>query len=347
MSISYSPLRPCFRALTMVSLLCCNRMVLCLVCGTGVHAITTVTQAVSADRQAESESHLPDRVKEVLHWLPADTQTVVVVLGPCELSRPAPSYDATERRGEEAFGPSSLFSSPRLLSSDWGVMVKDIDGLQVELTIGAVGGKRELCQIIIFGEAAREASCRASQVIKDRASQTIVLQAPSFSVFKLKSDSFGHLYHAELAPQVILFSTHLEYLQEVLARVDRKDHPRALPTHLPEWKQLNTKSRHWAIWHCPPHAPKPDPAGIGVVFFVSAEKKDQAVFRFLTRADNPLSIYSRERFFERAKAEIHEIEPGVVEVIINLKELQNDQFLRNWFPWILSVNLGLPLGGGR
>ena len=130
--------------------------------------------------------------------------------------------------------------------------------------------------------------------------------------------------------------------------MDRKDTPRAMPKHLSEWQQLNAESRLWAIWHRPGRAdrrPKPDRMPVGVVFCIHPEEEDLAVFRFLTRADDPLSIHTRSRLLERVGADIKEIERGVVEVTIHLEKLEKDSFTRNWFVWYLAGNLGYQIGG--
>jgi len=39
------------------------------------------------------------------------------------------------------------------------------------------------------------------------------------------------------------------YLREVLARINGKQSPRALPANLPEWKHVNIHAEFWAVRH--------------------------------------------------------------------------------------------------
>ena len=148
-------------------------------------------------------------------------------------------------------------------------------------------------------------------------SKKIDLQDSPVSVFELKDRNGSRSYYAEPMPGVLLFSTYLERMQEMLKRMDRKCSPRALPKHLSEWCQLNAESRLWAIWHRPVDgdtAPRLDPKPVGVVFCIHPEEEDLAVFRFLTRPDDPIGIHTQSRLLESVGARIKEIEPGVVEV---------------------------------
>jgi hypothetical protein len=81
---------------------CLTRVILDLAFVLGVCAFVT-RQTGAADGQAKSGDGLPLRVKEVLHWLPADTQTVVVGLGPFGFP------ESREWNGGEAFVRKCLF----------------------------------------------------------------------------------------------------------------------------------------------------------------------------------------------------------------------------------------------
>jgi hypothetical protein len=322
---------------------CLNRVILSVACVLGVCVFVT-SQAGAADREAKPGGGLPLRVEEVLHWLPADTQTVIVGIGSFGFPESTPDQESIEWN-------ESTVRSCLLGLSMWftGDRLKEMGGLQVELAIGGKQRKQfETCQIIILKEAAGEASQVAMQAIRHSASKKIDLQDSPVSVYELK-DRFGaRSYYAEPKPGILLFATYLERVQEVLKRMDRKDTPRALPKHLSEWQQLNAESRLWAIWHRPGRADsRHKPGRVGVVFYIHPEEEDLAVFRFLTRADDPLSIHTRSgrSLIERVGGDIKEIERGVVEVTIYLEKLGKDSFSRNWFVWYLAGNLGYQIGG--
>lgn len=317
----------------------------------------------------------PDRLDEVLWWLPPDTQTILVARGPWKVEVPGPGRG--DRREE---GIGRLDDYLRSMAS----------GLPVERRTGespgpavafAVEGSRhfrspkdlgmmpyEGAHIVVFQQPLGD----AVEAIKR--SVTIPPGEPSFAgdptlrkeriagheVLSYERKSWADVWTIHVTqprPDVLITATDRRYLAVLLSRISKKGEKRALPDNLPEWKHLDAGKAVWAIRRYDrsdvaedPTSPLtgkstaaniPDERAIGFVFTLDAGKTDVARIKCVSSNEHALTI-ARDAWTaadEGLKPEIRQAAPGVVEVSWPARDPVGGDSLASFF---LLLLLGAP-----
>jgi hypothetical protein len=203
--------------------------------------------------------HLPARVRQVLSWLPADTETILVANTPfaMPLFKPDDDQQSHETSLDERF---ELLPLDRFALKD-GLLQNYLVGERIEL---AIEGSRhfrppvsnfgempyEGCQIAVLAKAS---SSRGPSFVKAAGSvalKTDNVAGQSVAVFQEKRD---HDTWATLVafpkPNLVLACTNRDYLSEVLQRIGGKIGKRALPDTLAEWTFVSTNASFWGLRH--------------------------------------------------------------------------------------------------
>lgn len=204
----------------------------------------------------------PD-VKEILSWLPPDTESVIGVNGPLawkDLATPS-----GERSGLEV--PSGDELKLGMAALPLGLFALGNGGLQAFLNDGqislAIEGSRhfrppknlgrtlfEGCAIVVVKGGPpldidaflhqAGGSIKRVEKIEDR----------SVAVFEeTQEKDLWTTFLAFPRKDVVMVATNADYLRTVLARMRAAPGPRALPESLPEWKYTDTSAAVWGVRH--------------------------------------------------------------------------------------------------
>lgn len=202
-------------------------------------------------------------LKEILSWLPPDTESVVGAngpfplpdldeLGPGDLRQPELSVAELEMRTRTlALG---LFGFKN------GGLQKNLKGKAVALAVegsrhfrppAALGGMRyEGCEIVVFGPAI---SLDRDSFMKNAANSATRIEDVSgvrIAVFEEPQENDVWTTFVGFPQSNIVFvATDMEYLRTVLARMKGSSGPRALPDTLGEWKYVDTRAPVWGLRH--------------------------------------------------------------------------------------------------
>lgn len=289
----------------------------------------------SAQSEAKKKTVLPQQLKQILGSLPADSESLIVANGPISItfeSKPDRSFLDTVR--------PLAFSLVLTLQN--GLLKEHLQG---ETLLMAVEGCRrftapkslgmmpyEGCQVLYFDDGSHAAVQAAVKLCFEKALKTVQLGETKAAVFteRWEQDQWT-IFVAQPQPGVMLCATNQKYLEEVLARMHRKQKARAFPDELPEWQYVNLKASVWAMRHyskkfvnADPSSPFKGPAAanvsdigaIGFVFWFDPAKDQIARAIYLSKSKAALSIM-KARWHdpeENLTPMIKEIKPGVIEV---------------------------------
>jgi len=201
----------------------------------------------------------PPRVRQVLSWLPSDTETVFAATAP--FAMPAferPIGDKPERRRSVIetlqLLPLSLFALKE------GLLQNHLRGERIEL---AIEGSRyfrpphglgempyEGCQIAVLGNVSAGRSTSLFTQLASAALRKEDVAGKKALVFQDKlEDDVWTTFVAFPKADLVLACTNRDYLAEVLQRIGGKAGARALPDDLPEWTSLDASAPFWALRH--------------------------------------------------------------------------------------------------
>jgi len=256
----------------------------------GISAGSTIASNPGAIEPATPEQIA--RLKEVMWWLPTDTECICVAHGPFALSLSRQDefsdLDNTVDRFER-----EIRASIRGLDVD----ISALDSLPVALVVkgtrctrvGAVFpfGERafEGFHIVVFERPLGETGESFMAAIAKVASKAE--RIGNTSVARVDADirhTHCTSFIARPAPDVLLFGENRDYLAEVLARMATTAARRALDDDLPEWKHLDLSARQWAFRHFK----NPDSPCTGIVY--TAEPGNVAKLICLPRVQNAMAI---------------------------------------------------------
>jgi len=321
------------------------------------------TEPVGAVKENKSS---PDSIRELLWWLPEDTETISVVRGPFKVvARGEPSEDMSAKDYVDLALHQTPLGCLGIIKD--GAFLKHFIGRTVSFCVegsrrfrppSSLGGMRfEGCSIVMLEQDLAERTALLNQMVS-QAKVFHNLEGHRVAEFeeKLEQDTWKFLV-AMPAPNVLLCATNQEFLAEVLNRITRRGARRALPETLPEWKHINTEARFWAVRHYDvsnakndPSSPLsgeqaaanwPDTQAIGIVFDFDPARSKVATVRYLSRTEKGLRSFSDE--MKKAsypgqdfKPQFHQPEPGIVEMAVSLVE--NEQ--AGMFLFVLLMLLG-------
>jgi hypothetical protein len=239
----------------------CPLVLKCLFTMAALFVSTLQSFGQATDTQPQTGSRQVG-LKEVLSWLPGDTESVMAANGPF----PFPDSGGLEWNDSEQQLPfAELELRMRILPLGLfdlknGGLAKRLKGKEVTLAVegsrhfrspAALGGVRyEGCEIIVFNSA----------IILDRASfmrNAAATAVRSENVAGLKVTVFEELQENDVwttfvgfpRNNTVLVATNADYLRTVLVRMAHASEPRALPEDLPEWKYVNTSAPVWGLRH--------------------------------------------------------------------------------------------------
>ena len=296
--------------------------------------LTLPLRAAPPDNDAKRE--LPARLKQMLHWLPTDTETLIVANGPFEISKKPKGVNVpTFQQALE------LLSVGMTMQLHDGLLRTQLQGQKIQIAIE--GSRRfrspktlglmpyEGCQILRFDDSSDAALQKAFKSCLEKAHKVIRLQDNQVAVFteKWENDDWS-LFVTRPQRRLLVCATSRAYLEEVLVRMQRKKQKRALPKNLPEWQHVDVKARVWAVRDYrkeeaekDPSSPLrpaaaanvPDPKAVGFVFWYNADEKI-AKARYLSGAKNAVEIATSGWHVptENLNPKIQGIQPGVVEI---------------------------------
>jgi hypothetical protein len=285
---------------------------------------------------------------KLLHWLPADTETIIVRNGPFE-NEPRRSAGGTSK-GAGAVDPAAGDESIRRKTT----LVLD-GSRRFRAPHGFGPMPFEGCEICVVEESAAPALTAGMEAIR-KARKTMTLSGRQVAVFseKIEQDTWT-FYVAQPRPNVYLWATHEGYLGTVLSRVQKQPSTRAMPRDLPEWKYVDMTGPIWAVRHySKDHARKdpssplrgasadsamtvPDPAAIGLVFCGDPAARRATVW-YLSAAKDALAIAEKRwsPIGQQLKLKIDEVRPGVIRTTIAV----GDDDLWHTFMFSLYFQLG-------
>jgi len=290
-----------------------------------------------ADDEAASAPAIPRPVTQVLEWLPPDTETVFVARGPMEIISDDRQAETQEFESYMESLPSSLY---RVV--DKGRVADQL--IDLEVTTAVEGSRHfraskglglmpyEGCQILVFHEKSHAKLSDAMKALFEDAPRTFELAGRRVAVFEEKlEDDIWTTYLTMPRTGVLLFATHEGYLRDMLKRMEGKREKRAFPRDLPEWKHVDTNAKFWALRHFDSKSAKDDPTSplsphgaasvfdaeaVGFVFWWDPDHKAIATVRQLSQNDEAvnIAISAWNDPAEGLIADVHQLEPGVVEI---------------------------------
>lgn len=215
----------------------------------------------ATDKQPQTSSR-QTTLKELLSWLPGDTETFIAANGPF----PFPDFDGLEwNDSEEQLPLAELELRMRILPLGLfdlknGGLAKRLKGKEVILAVEgsrhfrppvALGGMRyEGCEIIVFKPAITldgAAFMRNATATAVRSENVAGLKVAVFE--ELQENDTWTTFVGFPRNNIVLVATNVDYLRTVLVRMGHASGPRALPEGLPEWKYVKTSAPVWGLRH--------------------------------------------------------------------------------------------------
>lgn len=307
----------------------------------------TAGNQTSSSRRGNASDDLPlsvGSINEVLWWLPEDTETVSVARGPFKaptISEPPAKITPSEYldlalRASHA-GLLGNVRDGRFYKSIVGRTVKFcVEGSRKFREPTSLGGMRyEGCDITVFESGVVPSRSARINEMTPRANRIQTIAGQRVMMFEEKlEDDVWKIYVAFPASNVLLCATDENFLTQVLNRMQHKEDKRALPEDLPEWKQVNTDARFWAVRHydrtdtlrdpSTPVSGNPRPASwadtqaIGIVLDFDPVKSKLVTVKYLSENKDALKLFSDEhmKIGQGFNPVIRLREPGVVEMIV-------------------------------
>jgi hypothetical protein len=223
------------------------------------HCVVILLAAAAAAQTAgtgPSQARRPPDVRQVLSWLPPDTETIVVA------NKAFPLADLRDVRQSRDFHLEGWLRA-MAVAPLWFRNGSLLEHFKDKRSMFALAGSRhfrapkslglmpyEGCTIVFLtddlgdrADAFLGASSRGASRVEDIEGQKVL-------VFQEKADSdLWTTFVTFRKPNVLLVATDLDYLRDVLARMRSSSGPRALPQTLPEWKHVNTEAQSWGLRH--------------------------------------------------------------------------------------------------
>ncbi len=213
--------------------------------------------------------------KDVIWWLPADTESVVAARGPFLI--PHEPDEMNEKNDVEWFTKKASLADIRAeLEALPLELLDDVDlvGALKGYTVAyAMQGSRhfrepsgyevteyEGCSIVVFDRNLDGLETTIAQVPGWTGASKGAIGGSKVLIWHGEGKDAERTYLLAFPkPNVLLIANNRKYLVEVLERMAQKKMPRALPNELPEWKFLDANARFWGLRHYDPTQAKKDP----------------------------------------------------------------------------------------
>jgi len=285
-------------------------------------AAPLAANALQISAKPHLSSALPADPQELMSWLPADTESVVVARGPFLI--PTGSNETGNDNDPEWFTRKTtpveireMFEAlPLELFYDFNLEVPNDFELEKTLKSSTVAyalqGSRhfrepqggvevtefEGCSILVFEKDLGPLVERIKQSVAKIGASSETINGTRVMVIQEKSEGALEI-HLLAFPRsnILLVANNRQYLQEVLARMVQKKPSRALPSQLPEWQFLDVNAGFWGLRHYDPTQAKldptspfgdnetfhpKDPKAIGLIFFLDPKNEQRLMITCLS-----------------------------------------------------------------
>jgi hypothetical protein len=216
--------------------------------------------------------------KELIWWLPADTESVVAARGPFLI--PSESDETSEKDEQKWFTKQATQAEIRARFEELPLELfyeLDLTAALKGYTVAyAMQGSRhfrepshgeevmefEGCSIVIFEKNLGGLDSIIGRMPSTKGDSKETIGGTRVLVIHENDEQLKAEWTYFLAlpqPNVLLVANNRQYLQEVLERMAHKKAPRALPDQLPEWRLLDANARFWGLRHYDPTQAKMDP----------------------------------------------------------------------------------------
>ncbi len=319
----------------------------------------------------------PDRLEEILWWLPSDTQTLIVAQGPWRVEIPEVGQADAGFEGHDL----GLVESIRSMVSGFSRERRGGESRIPPVAFAMEGSRHfrspnklgmmlyEGAQIVVFQQPVGPAAETVKRSLTKRFDHPFFDGDPVLNQEKIG----GHevLWYEQRVngdvltryitlprPDVLICATNRGYLSELLDRMSKKGATRAFPDELPEWKYLDAKKPIWAIRHydrkdaaSDPSSPLageqraanvPDDQAVGLVFTLDAGKSEVANITYLSGNTNALDVARSvcQNGVENVRADVRNVAPGVVDISLTLKGQMGRESSGSMFLLLLLEALG-------
>jgi hypothetical protein len=305
--------------------------------------------------------------RDVLWWLPPDTESVVAARGPFPVRIRTNELDAkgerewfTKKASQAAIRtefeqlPLELFHSLDLATALRGFTVAfSMQGSRHfrNPLPGSEVMEYEGCSIVIFEKELDALGANLVRTMGRKATDRQIIAGTQVLIFREKSEQAEWTYFLALPqPNVLLVANDRGYLQEVLERMRQRTTVRALPDQLPEWGFLDPTAQFWGLRHYDRSQAKQDPTSpfsedrtfgpgdpkaIGVLFSLDPKSARSAVITSFsgdeTRVRNTASAgvsISQPQDGVKYDVRLRSPKPGVLEQIVTLDRSSNAGLFR-------------------
>lgn len=194
-----------------------------------------------------------------LGWLPVDTQTLIVATQPFVI--PEQEQDKDQDKDPETSPTEVLHGFVLGRVDEFPVLYKALAGQTVKFALAGVRdflsfsglglGPHDGCAVIMFAEPLgdRLQSATSGLAKEDWSGNTV------FSLSTVREGSLPaepeqtNLFITQLGPNILVTATDRTSLRSLLERRAGPQTDRALPSGLPEWKEVDVTSTVWAMRH--------------------------------------------------------------------------------------------------
>tara|TARA_R100001132_G_scaffold27442_1_gene33512 strand:- start:4924 stop:5889 length:966 start_codon:yes stop_codon:yes gene_type:complete len=274
-------------------------------------------------------------VREIVEWLPPDSESLIVSQGPFAFKK-------------ATFPTHSFLDSTRALPLFLTLQFQGESLYELlqgqKITLAVEGSRRftvpeglgllpyEGCQVLQFEKDSHQSVGDAFKVCLQKAEKTIQLGKLNIAVFtdRWERDDWT-LYLAQPRAGMLLCATNQSYLEEMLKRMQGEQPKRAFPDTLKEWKFLNATAPVWGLRHfslkfseTDPTSPfdegavsvLPDEGAIGFVFWFDPQQDQTAKAVYLSKSKKAAELVKLRWQYaeEKLTPAIRELEPGILEI---------------------------------
>jgi hypothetical protein len=311
-------------------------------------------------------------IEQVLAWLPADTETLLVANGPFWMSNFQigqgiyTDHEVSSEELEKHFEGMTL----QLFNSRDDLLEKHLRGKKVLFALEASrryrppAGLGELpfegCVGAIFRDDLDEQRDAFMKEAAQKAVRIAEIEGLKIAVFEEPSEQdIWTSYIAFPQKGVVLVATNEQFLREMLSRMRNPQRERALPPSLPEWKYVNTRAQFWGVRHFDKQQAKQDPTSpfggrksanlpddgaIGLTYQCSPSRERKATLTYLSSSRAEIGKIEEGRFPSSSEpqetAGLHiqrrELEPGVIQSTYDLSRSGP----LNWFFFVFMGSVG-------
>jgi len=332
--------------------------------GTGCKSVRPTAQIGAVQLSVEA--------KQVLSWLPADTETLLTAKGPFHL----PNFQvrredyADHKLQAQELRQAFQGLTVGLFAFGNGGLGKRLEGKKI--LFGAEGSRAfrspnelgelpyEGCAIVIFADDLEDTQETFMKTAGKSALRIDDIENHKAAVFQEKwRQDVWTTFVVFPAKNILVVATNQDYLSEVLIRMRTPGITRAFPESLEEWKYVDTQAEFWGMRHfdrsqsqLDPTSPfggmkpanVPDERAVGLIYKCDPGKDMKATLVYLSGDKRRIKDIERDRFPKSTEVEntaaLHiEYRDIGPEAILSSYDLSRPRPL-NWFMFVFMMYLG-------